>query len=565
MAYSAATAWMVMNGGADGNGGNGGGFDAGQTAGMATDGAATSATGASPVFSSASYNFVAGDVGAWVFIASGSDWLPGWYQIASVASNVATLSAAVGTATNLTYGLNTAVGCATTASPTGATWSIDYSRQTANQITYSDLSAAGAGSTFTSVLKPFGVQQVGNVIAVSGGANCTVQRTCIISVSGVTATFDKAVTTGAATVGAGKLGGALVSVGLAGFLMNASNIIWVKYNATAFTSTSSTSNVTLGKVTLTAGTSTAPSIIRGFDVTPGDETANRPTLKWGVNGTGAGLISTAAQCHVENLILDGNTAGGFTSTVGVKTAIGNGQYIRKVKIMNANGGGFFSNSTSGVYYMEQCEITGCVTTTAVSIGGAAQLTMHFCSVHDNTVDGVTVATGMVRLVGCILSTNKNGASNSNLVVTGAAVIALTNCTIYNAGSHGVDIQAAPIACMITNTIFESNGGYGLNLAATSYSLYSLYNGFYNNTSGKYPANLFTKNVSGEVIYTGTAFTNAAGGDFSLNNTASQGASLRAVADPGSFIGLSTTSYADIGAAQHQDSGGAATNIFIHAE
>src|SRR6185503_9870086 len=77
---------------------NGGFFDPGQTAGMNTDGAATSATGNSPVFSSASYNFVAGDVGAWVYIALGTNWTPGWYQIASVASNVATLTATIGTA-----------------------------------------------------------------------------------------------------------------------------------------------------------------------------------------------------------------------------------------------------------------------------------------------------------------------------------------------------------------------------------------------------------------------------------------------------------------------------------
>src|SRR5438045_1468178 len=106
----------------------GGLFDPSQTTGMFTDGAATSATGNSPVFTSASYNFAAGDAGAYVYIGAGTNWLPGWYKIASVASNAATLTASVGNVMGSTGGgtasptvLNTAAGCASTASPTGAT------------------------------------------------------------------------------------------------------------------------------------------------------------------------------------------------------------------------------------------------------------------------------------------------------------------------------------------------------------------------------------------------------------------------------------------------------------
>ncbi len=64
-------------------GGNGGGFDTG-VAGFPTDGAATVATSSAPVFTSASYNFVAGDVGAWIYIKSGTNWTAGWYQITVV-------------------------------------------------------------------------------------------------------------------------------------------------------------------------------------------------------------------------------------------------------------------------------------------------------------------------------------------------------------------------------------------------------------------------------------------------------------------------------------------------
>jgi hypothetical protein len=97
---------------------------------MPTDLTTDAATGntASPVVSSASYNFVAGDVGHYVYIKAGTNWIPGWYAIASVASNKATLTAGVGAAQLANYANNTAAGVATVGTPTGGTWAIDYSR-----------------------------------------------------------------------------------------------------------------------------------------------------------------------------------------------------------------------------------------------------------------------------------------------------------------------------------------------------------------------------------------------------------------------------------------------------
>lgn len=80
----------------------GGGFNPGNAnflADLACAGAGgKEANSATPEVSSASYNFVSTDVSAWLYIKSGTNWTPGWYQISSVAANKATLSAAVGTA-----------------------------------------------------------------------------------------------------------------------------------------------------------------------------------------------------------------------------------------------------------------------------------------------------------------------------------------------------------------------------------------------------------------------------------------------------------------------------------
>src|SRR5258708_6538172 len=111
----------------------GGFFDPNLATGVA-DLAATSATTVSPVVTSATYTFVAGDVGAWLYIKSGSNWTPGWYPIASVSAGAATLTAGVGTAILSNFTANTAAGCATTGSPTSGTGSIDYSQQNAAQL-----------------------------------------------------------------------------------------------------------------------------------------------------------------------------------------------------------------------------------------------------------------------------------------------------------------------------------------------------------------------------------------------------------------------------------------------
>ena len=166
---------------------------------MATDGAATSATGTAPVFNSASYNFVSGDVGAKLFIASGSNWIPGWYAIVSVASNKATLNATAGEAVlapGASGGLSTVNGCATTASPTGATWTIDYSQQAAAQFSYTDLAIQSTNTELQSSGHPFGIQQVGNLVYATSGSGFTVGWYCIQSITGgTTAVMDRAVGT----------------------------------------------------------------------------------------------------------------------------------------------------------------------------------------------------------------------------------------------------------------------------------------------------------------------------------------------------------------------------------
>lgn len=81
--------------------------------GLFTDLAATSGTTSAPVVTSASHNFVAADVGSLIYISAGTNWLVGWYQIISTATNAATLDHA----------------CASTSSPTAGSWNVPYNTQ----------------------------------------------------------------------------------------------------------------------------------------------------------------------------------------------------------------------------------------------------------------------------------------------------------------------------------------------------------------------------------------------------------------------------------------------------
>ena len=127
MALSNYTYFEVRTTGSDTN--NSGGFDI-NSSGFITNGSITSANTASPIISSASYSFVAGDVGSWVFIKSGTNSIPGWYRIVSVTSGAATLNGTIGQAFIATaLQTSTSLGCGSSATLSSITFGIDYSQQ----------------------------------------------------------------------------------------------------------------------------------------------------------------------------------------------------------------------------------------------------------------------------------------------------------------------------------------------------------------------------------------------------------------------------------------------------
>jgi hypothetical protein len=448
-------------------------FDPGQYAGMYTDGAATSANTVSPVFSSASYNFVAGDVGAWVYIYAGTNWTPGWYKIASVASNVATLNGTIGQAVKLTTtgtirpdGPSTVIGCATTGSPTGATWSIDYSQQDAVAFTYTDLASAGAGLTVSSAAQPFNKQHVGNGLNITSGTNFTAGRYVIASVTANVATVVGAgnITTGAGSGGNGKLGGALNTLG---------NLPTLQSGTYIFISGTFTG---LGSDTWSAatyGTFTLPIKLSGYKTTRGDGIIGRDKSTGLLNVTNcANLAYTGNNLFNCNnttcLIIDSlNMESSATSNTAI-ISVGSYSVVSFCKFSSATtsgsavGIGLF---TYGVVYNCDVIFTG-ATGSYIGMyfqGGSTAVDCYIKTASATSYCATPTTTAAINFTGCVFSGNGFGVG----AINSANSITCLNCTFYGLLDGLKSISGLIYPIYAINCMFTDCSGYAFNIASNT--------------------------------------------------------------------------------------------------
>lgn len=400
---------------------------------------------------------------------------------------------------------------------------------------------------------------VGNVIYVAIGGGACDSGTVSAQWRHVAAYVDEnTITLDAAPAGSGtnctgltiNIGGALASPGQSTGIAVAGNTIWLKYNATAFSVTSTSSNVSNGRLTFTNGSAAAPIIMWGYESTRGDETDNRPTIAWGVDSV-APIVTMGTYVELVNIIIDGKRATPYTSMC-VSGLVPNLLYRVKVKDCAAYGLLVGSAGNPSFVYASEFENNGNGAAPAID-ASAARVYVDSSYIHDSPASGVLVTTGALIASNTIFDTNKVTTARSGIVMTGAGFISCVNCVVYNSGSHGIDVQVSA-TITVENSYFEANGGYGINFTqATAFSRL-LNNAGYNNSTGDYttaniPAN---KVVNWIAISAGTALTDAAGGVFTINNTASRGALLRAAGFPSTFPAGLTASYRDIGAAQHKE-------------
>lgn len=516
MAFTAGTYWEVQTGGSDTA--NGGGFDTG-VAGFPTDGAATSATGTAPVFSSASYNFVAGDVGAWIFIKSGTNWTPGWYKISSVAANAATLSAASGAGVLFNgFGATTTAGCATTASPTGATWGIDYSQQASPQISYTDLVIAVTTTNFTSASNPVAKNLVGNVISITSGVNFTVQRVTVVSTSGTTATCDKSLGTAAAINGVGGLGGCLLSPAIAASVAVVGNFVFIK---------SGTYSITTNSTNVAGGALSPANAVLWFIGYNTNRYFGNTDTQPVIQTSGSTISTLQAPAVFVNITFDGNSQTSCKcSSFGAHTFI-------YCTVKNYNTAGTAAGQAIGCL----------ITVNSAQVFGQMDR-YSYCEIYANTATQCS-SSSSTNFNFC-LAYNNTGASTDGFLCTPSGFV--SQCIAVANGRDG--FRGGGNTVVYTNCHSEGNTGWGYNNATRG--MVRINCSAYNNTSGA-----TTDNTTGPTLNqlspTGSVFVSTANNNFALNNLPSQGALLRQKGYFGYLNGTTprgtTVALPDIGACQ----------------
>lgn len=426
----------------------------------------------------------------------------------------------------------------------------DYSQQAAAQLSVTDAACSGT-TTLTSATGGFTTAMIGNVLYLSSGPGWY-QITARTDTN--TVTLDRA---GPSASGMTcNVGGALATPGRAAGCAIASNHVYIKYNASPYLITTSSSNIAAGiVVSSVGGTEAKPFRWIGYDSTRSiyNTDANRPTIKLSSVSSVTMLAFSGTNTTVYNLIADADN----NATTKCFTQTGNyGVTFYNCKAMKFRTYGFDMAGASGANYGTIIFCEASQGGTGAAGGFYSCINPTFCIAKDNTGAGFYQC---IAPYFCIADTN-TGIGFSMLQFGGAKPV---NCIAYNNGGSGFDFGSYGYSSFALNCVsYGSTGGYGFTASAVLRGPYLL-NCFAgsNSSSNTNGTNLPSASVTN---LSANPFTDGDNGDFSLHST--NGAALKATALPALIPGGLTANYLDANAVQHQDSGGGGgTTFFIPVE
>ena len=317
-------------------------------------------------------------------------------------------------------------------------------------------------------------------------------------------------------------GAAFASLGKACATATASgDRIYVKSGT--YTLTSTTNNANGGRFTIPLGVR-----VEGYGTTPGDE-GTMPVISAG-SLTSFTMATMTASFNVRppmlrNIELNGNSQ---SSVVGLNAS---GSYTFGISKS------IFRNCTTGVSgAKDQTSVFDCA---AISCGvGFSNIYQAIGSIARScTSYGFS---GIKNAAFCVASGNGNSGFYS-LTTIGSSFL---NCVSHGNTNYGFEVSY-DIGIM-ANCLATSNSLYGYSIGANNAGMPMTNNANWNNTSGGYR---FTAAYEfGRIDLSADPYTNAASGDFTLNNNAGGGALLRSAGFPGSITGGSI-GYLDVGAYQ----------------
>lgn len=425
----------------------------------------------------------------------------------------------------------------------------DWTLQDAAQYSVTDAVTAGT-TTITSATANFGTDVVGNVLYITGGTGSIAADwyEIISRTNSTTIVVDRSTGLSVGTGATLKIGGALLTIQKALDLCTVNEMrVWAK-SGTYSISTALTTP--LRSVSL-------PTRLQGYGTTRGDGTRATISVTAAVDafsGSGSGWF-------IANFDIDGTSTG--TNGINITAEA---WHVVNCKIHHFTALGITGSGARRSHTWCEVNNNG---TGGISVSGA-DITVYGCYVHDNTGPGLTSTAGSFQVRACLVA-NNTGASSDGLDVSsgGTGSFSAEGCVFYGNGRDGLRTTWTSIFrgnLSVKNCLFVNNGGFGFsstNAANDKAALWLDYNAFFNNTSG---ARNNLNASAHDVTLTGDPFTNAAGNDFTLNNTAGAGAACRAAGFPGTLSGLTTPiGYQDIGVYRHQDpaSGGGGLRLAGH--
>lgn len=403
----------------------------------------------------------------------------------------------------------------------------DWSQQNAAQYSVTDGVTAGT-TTITSATANFGTDVVGNLIYVQGGTGSVTAGWYQITVrtNSTTITVDRSTGLTAGTGVTLKIGGALLSPGLATSLMTVVGMTcYVKNDGAVFSITSATVNIAGGCLG-----PTAQSNIIGYATTRTfNNTDTGPTIQ--TNVTTATTIQNTAFWW--NITFDGNN-----QTACRLTQVG-GKLIR-CTFTNFNTASTSSNNGPD---FSGCLATGNSAAVIGSLGNVASA--EYCEAYGNTATPITA-----QYARNILTYDNPGASTDGIapVLSSNGGSELANITAIGNGRDGIRIGGRSL---VTNSVLVNNGAYGIGTNGSTGAV-GINNAFYGNATGQMNIATAATYALGSITLTGDPFVSVAGDNYVLNNLAGAGAALRALAIPAAFPRGLTENFQDIGAAQHEE-------------
>lgn len=431
----------------------------------------------------------------------------------------------------------------------------DYTQQTSPQISFTDLAIGSTNTQVTSAAHPFGSTHPGNTLNVpSGIANFTAGIYEILSVSGSTATLDRAIGTASSTQASGTitLGGAFASPGMAMSVAVQSNTIYVQTGTYVFNASGTTANVAGGRINVTVGGNTAnnPFQIIGYQTNRNLQNSDTPPefdVGAGLNGSGSFLMMALQSnyCRVRNVkFRNPNGYGGVNGVAGIYM---NGVYGLAERIdIDCGSGSTLTGIAQGMNDNHCYDVIVQHATSGGFISGGAGCTFHGSIAQNNSAAGFT---GNGTYNRCVAFNNTGGASDG-FNATSAAGANYIQCTSHSNGRHG---YLAYYDTKLDNCIAWGNGGWGVTAVASGAPLATVYMcAVGGNTSGGVQTGTTSIPSYGIVNLTtilSDPCTNAAGGNFNLNNTTTGGLPCKGVGYPQRLYTLNSVGFADLGALQ----------------